>query len=143
MKQRLFLFFAMGCLGMTTEIFFTAIYDIALGKAEVPAKLMGYSYIWMFPIYGSSGILFPMMWRVIEKWNVLLRMCVYGAGIIVVEFVTGWLLDVFTGQCPWEYKEGIHIMGYIRLDFFPFWAVFGLVIEKLLRFLMRSVHFSR
>ena len=138
MKQRLFLFCAMGCLGMTVEIFFTAIYDIIAGTAETPSRLLGHSYIWMFPIYGSAGILFPVLWLFIGKWNVLLRALVYAAGIIVVEFITGWLLDVTTGQCPWEYKEGLHFMGYVRLDFIPFWAIFGLLIEKLLMFLMRK-----
>ncbi len=142
-NQRLFLFAAMGCVGMTGEIFFTAIYDIAMGHAVVikgetvvPSRLLGYSYLWMFPIYGLGAILFPFLFKLIGHWNVLLRMCVYGAGIIAVEFITGWLLDVTTGQCPWEYKEGWQVMGYIRLDFFPFWAVFGLMVEKLLNFLM-------
>jgi len=137
MLRPLFLFFAMGCIGMTTEIFFTAIYDIFNGNAEVPIRLMGYSYIWMFPIYGLAGIVFPPVLRIIGNWNILLRMCAYAAGILAVEFVTGWFLDTATGQCPWEYKEGWHIMGYMRIDFFPFWAVFGLLVEKLLKFLMK------
>ena len=137
MLRPLFLFFAMGCIGMTTEIFFTAIYDIFNGNAEVPIRLMGYSYIWMFPIYGLAGIVFPPVLRIIGNWNILLRMCAYAAGILAVEFVTGWFLDTVTGQCPWEYKEGWHSMGYMRIDFFPFWAVFGLLVEKLLKFLMK------
>lgn len=136
MPRPLFLFCAMGCLGMTTEIFFTAIYDIVNGRAEVPLRLMGQSYIWMFPIYGLAGIVFPQVLKIIGKRNVILRMCVYATGILAVEFATGWFLDVVTGQCPWEYKEGWHIMGYMRIDFFPFWAVFGFLVEMLLKFLM-------
>ena len=137
LKQKLFLFCAMGCLGMTTEIFFTAIYDIVKGTSENPVLLKGYSYIWMFPIYGLAGIAFPPILKIIGNWNVLLRMCAYAIGILAVEFVTGWFLDFTTGQCPWEYKEGCQIMGYIRIDFFPFWALFGLMVEMLLKFLMR------
>lgn len=137
MKQRLFLFAAMGCAGMTCEIFFTAIYDIIRGQAAVPIRLMGHSYLWMFPIYGLAGIVFPFVLRIIGNWNVLLRMCAYAAGILLVEFATGWFLDFATGQCPWEYKEGWHIMGYIRIDFFPFWALFGFLAETVLKFLMR------
>ena len=144
MKQRIFLFCALGCVGMTTEIFFTAICDVILGKAEDPMRLMGQSYIWMFPIYGLAGIVFPPVLKVIGNWNVLLRMCAYAIGILAVEFVTGWLLDFVTGQCPWEYKEGWHLMGYMRIDFFPFWAIFGLMAEKLLKFLegLRSENIS-
>jgi len=136
MKKRLFLFFAMGCVGMTTEIFFTAVYDIIQGKAEVPVRLMGQSYIWMFPIYGMAGVVFPSVLRIIGNWNLLWRMCAYASGILAVEFTTGWFLDIVTGQCPWEYKEGWHVMGYMRIDYFPLWALFGLMAEKLLKFLM-------
>lgn len=135
LKQRLFLFCAMACLGMTTEIFFTAINDVIDDKMGL--QLKGFSYIWMFPIYGLAGILFPLILKVIGNWNVLLRMCVYATGIIVIEFITGWLLDVFTGACPWEYKTGWQILGYIRIDYFPLWAMFGLMVELALKFLMR------
>lgn len=135
LQQRIFLFCAMGCLGMTCEIFFTAFTGLYDGTMGVQMK--GHSYIWMFPIYGIAGIAFPILLKYIGNWNVLLRMCVYATGILIVEFITGWLLDVFTGQCPWEYKTGWHIMGYIRLDYFPFWAGFGLLVELVLRFLMK------
>jgi len=136
MLQPFFLFCAMGCLGMAGEIFFTAIYDIVQGTAEAPIRLMGHSYIWMFPIYGLAGIVFPPILKIIGSWNVLLRVCVYATGILAVEFATGWFLDMVTGQCPWEYKEGWHIMGYMRIDFFPFWAMFGFLVETVLKFLM-------
>lgn len=134
-KQKLFLFCAMGCLGMTTEIFFTAFTGLYNGTMDIQMK--GFSYIWMFPIYGLAGIAFPPILKLIGNWNVLLRMCVYAIGILAVEFATGWFLEVVTGQCPWEYKEGWHLMGYIRFDYFPFWALFGLMVELALKFLMR------
>src|SRR4051812_17209593 len=94
-KQKLFLFCAMGCLGMTCEIFFTALTGVYNGTMGL--QLKGFSYIWMFPIYGIAGIAFPVLLKYIGKWNVLLRMCVYALGIWVIEFITGWLLEVFTG----------------------------------------------
>lgn len=140
MRKKVFLFAAMGCLGMTTEIFFTALTDlyemIRSGSIE-HWRLEGKSYIWMFPIYGLAGILFPPIIARIEHWNPLLRMCVYATGILMVEFATGWFLDVTTGSCPWEYKTGWHIFGYIRLDFFLFWALFGMMVELALRLLSR------
>ncbi|GIV34444.1 MAG: hypothetical protein KatS3mg031_1979 [Chitinophagales bacterium] len=137
MSKYLFLFCATGCLGITAEIFFTAVYDILQGRAEIPLMLKGQSYIWMFPIYGLAGILFPPIIKRLKEWHVLLRMCLYATGILAVEFITGWLLDITTGQCPWEYKEGWHVLGYIRIDYFPLWALFGLLVEKTLRYLMR------
>ena len=139
MKQKLFLFAAMGCLGMTTEIFFTAIVQLTdmVRAGDVNLRLMGFSYIWMFPIYGLAGIAFPPILKRIEHINILLRMCVYAIGILIVEFFTGWFLDFATGQCPWEYKTGWHIFGYIRIDYFPLWAMFGMMVELILRFLLR------
>ncbi len=137
MKKPLFLFLAFGCLGITTEIFFTAIVDmidmLQAGHVE-HYRLQGKSYIWMFPIYGIAGIAFPIMLRYIGNWPMLLRAAFYGVGILLVEFITGGLLDLFTGSCPWEYHTGWHIMGYIRLDYFPLWAAFGYMIERVVRF---------
>lgn len=134
--KKLFLFAAFGCVGITTEIFFTAIVDNikaveAGGLGNINWRLMGQSYIWMFPIYGLAGLLFPPIFNRIQNWNVVIRMALYGAGIIIVEFITGWLLDKLTGRCPWEYTEGLHVMGYIRLDFYFLWAFFGLMVERI------------
>jgi uncharacterized membrane protein len=139
MKQRLFLFCAFGCIGITTEIFFTAIVDLIdmIQAGSVDLKLKGNSYIWMFPIYGLAGILFPLLMPYFEKFHALIRAAIYATGILIVEFITGALLDVFTGSCPWEYKAGWHIMGYIRLDYFPLWAGFGFMIETIVKFLSR------
>ena len=140
MKKTLFLFAAFACLGITMEIFFTAIVDnfnaVQAGDA-IDWSLTGKSYIWMFPIYGLAGIFFPPIVNKIGHLFVLLRMCIYAIGILTVEFITGGLLDLITGSCPWDYTTGWHIMGYIRLDFFPFWAFFGLLIERVYLLLRR------
>lgn len=140
MKRPLFLFAAFGCLGITTEIFFTAITGalnaIQAGEA-IDWALVGKSYIWMFPIYGLAGIAFPPMVDRLMQVNILLRMALYASGILIVEFITGGLLDLITGSCPWEYTTGWHIMGYIRLDYFPLWALFGLMVERVYLLLKR------
>lgn len=136
--KKLFLFCAFACVGITTEIFFTAITEniTAVQNGEgIDWRLMGFSYIWMFPIYGLAGIFFPLVLKYIGNLNVLIRASIYGIGILIVEFITGGLLDLFTGQCPWEYTTGWHIMGYIRLDFFPLWAGFGYMVERILKVL--------
>jgi hypothetical protein len=132
--KKLFLFCAMACVGITVEIFFTAIVDLIqmIGTEDLNWRLKGQSYIWMFPIYGIAGIVFPPLIKYIGNFNVLLRLTIYATGILTVEFITGALLDFFTGQCPWEYNTGMHIIGYIRLDYFPLWAGFGLLIEKII-----------
>ena len=130
----LFLFVAFGCIGITTEIFFTAIVDAitAVQNSEpINWRLLGTSYIWMFPIYGLAGLAFPVLMGKIGKWPAWLRWAFYGVVILAVEFVTGWALDMATGRCPWEYTTGWHIMGYIRLDYYPLWVGFGIMIERI------------
>ncbi|MFN4122440.1 MAG: putative ABC transporter permease [Flavobacteriales bacterium] len=48
--------------------------------------------------------------------------------IFAIEFILGWLLDQLAGKCPWEYQEGWHVAGYIRLDFAPAWFVFAWMV---------------
>jgi hypothetical protein len=138
-KRKFFLFCAFACVGITAEIFWTALNDLVamFQSGNVNWKLQGKSYIWMFPIYGIAGIAFPVIIPLIEKFPWIARVSIYATGILIVEFITGWLLDVTTGQCPWEYKTGWHVMGYIRLDYFPAWAMFGYLIERLEIFFRR------
>lgn len=134
MKKALFMIAAMGCVGITTEIFFTAILNnvIAVQNGDpISWRLMGQSYIWMFPIYGIAGVAFPWMLKYIGKYPAVVRMVIYALGIFAVEFVSGWALDMITGSCPWEYKSGWHIMGYIQLEYFPLWAMFGFIVERI------------
>ncbi len=141
MKRHLILFAVFGCLGITTEIFFTAITDLIemFQSGNVNWKLQGKSYIWMFPIYGLAGIFFPILIKYFLKFHLILRMMIYATGILIVEFITGWLLDMLTGQCPWEYTSGWHVLGYIRLDYFPLWALFGWLIERVVVFFDKRI----
>ena len=134
----LFLFAAMGCVGITTEIFFTAIIaliDQIQSGNDVSLRLMGQSYIWMFPIYGIAGLAFPLLIRKFSFLHPVFRAMTFAVGILIVEYITGGLLDVFTGSCPWEYTTGWHIHGYIRLDYYPLWAGFAFMVERILKIL--------
>lgn len=139
----LFLYFAFGCLGITTEIWFTALSDF-LHHRHWEAKnfsLRGHSYGWMFFIYGLAGILFHAFYGYIEQLSFLLRVLLYVVGIFSVEFIAGFLLDKLTGRCPWHYTSRWAIGGYIRLDYAPFWAVFGVLIEHAY-LILRPWHFG-
>lgn len=126
-------FITFGCLGITTEIFFTALHEkifntaIPLGERLM---LQGHSYVWMLPIYGLAGFLFAQFYPLVQKYPLLLRLIIYTIGIFVIEFTAGAILDASLGKCPWEYTNYWNIMGYIRLDYTPFWMVFGFLLEK-------------
>lgn len=129
-KNRAISFTLYAGLGMTTEVFFTAISDLIASNSLDDLSLKGYSYIWMFPIYGSAALLFPFFFRLLKKWPHLVRYTLYGIGILVVELIAGFLLEQLTGKCPWEYQVGWHFQGYIRFDYLPLWMAFGAIIER-------------
>jgi len=123
-----------GGLGITTEVFFTAIVDLIDAANFNDLSLTGHSYIWMFPIYGITSILFPIGFNLLKELNRLFRYLIYGSVILLVELITGYLLEQFTGMCPWEYQTGWHFGGYIRFDYLPLWMLFGAMIEGFHRF---------
>ncbi len=126
-----------GAFGITTEVFFTAFVSFFTGTIVLekpPLALTGFTYVWMFPIYMLIPVLFRIILPHLIKFNVVLRILFYVVTIYIIEFTTGFILDVTTGSCPWEYTTGWHVMGYIRLDYFPAWAFFSFLIEKLYRY---------
>lgn len=139
-KNRLITFALFGCFGITAEIFFTAIYNFVLQAQDgvYNFRLMGQSYIWMFFIYGLIAILLPPIYFRLSQLPMLVRTLIYALGIFIVEFITGFLLEQLTGRCPWEYQTGLHILGYIRLDYAPAWMFFGWGMETYYLFLKKK-----
>ena len=131
------------CFGITAEILFTGLkYNIViplLHQENIQWSLIGTSYVWMFFIYGSIPFIFPFIYSKINTLHVLLRAIVYAIICLSVEYITGFAIDKITGSCPWLYTEGIHLNGYIRLDYFPLWTLFGILTEKLWLYIAKSI----
>ena len=66
----------------------------------------------------------------LKKLGVFLRGTVYASLIFLMEYLSGSFLRLFNA-CPWDYSQSrYHINGLIRLDFFPFWFLLGLLFER-------------
>lgn len=133
MKVKMFIF---GCIGISTEVAFVALLeDIACfqEKGFIDPRLVGHSYVWMFFIYMWIPFVYDYIYPKLKHLNILFRLFIYATILIFVEFVAGATLEVFTGICPWDYtgKTVFSILGWTRLDYFPFWMLFGLFCEKL------------
>jgi hypothetical protein len=129
--DKLIAFMLYGMLGVTIEVCYTAIVDlIEFWGPDMDLSLKGVSYIWMIPIYGSASFLFPLGYKLLKNWPRLLRYLSFGVGILIVELITGFVLEQSTGRCPWEYQTGWHLGGYIRLDYLPLWMLFGATLEE-------------
>ncbi|MEJ6951081.1 putative ABC transporter permease [Natronospora cellulosivora (SeqCode)] len=120
-------FIIYGLIGWCLEIFWTGLGSIIRGDA----KLQGWTYLWMFPIYGMAVFLEPVH-NSIRSWPILLRGGVYTLFIFCIEYICGWILKRTIQVCPWDYsKSPFAIKGYIRLDYAPAWFVAGLLFERL------------
>lgn len=138
--RKVFSFFLFGAAGICTEIFFTAFHQLFfafIDGGEPNWSLTGKSYVWMFPIYGSASVFLNLLMPYLRKYHVGFRLLFYPVGIFIVEYISGWLLDMATGKCPWEYHSPYAIHGYINLAYTPLWMAFGLGLELLYNTLQR------
>ena len=127
-------FLLYGIFGWCAEVVWTASQNAVVALAagqRIDPRLMGHTYLWMFPIYGVGGLLFELVHRAVADWPWPLRGFVYMLGCFAVEYATGWLIKRVTGTIPWDYSHTRwHVHGLIRLDYIPVWFVFGLLLER-------------
>lgn len=121
--------------GWCGEIIFTALTDSLLRRDW---RLVGTSYLWMFPIYGLLAPCYEPVHELIRGVVWPGRAFIWALGFTFVELLCGWLIARFTGRCPWDYSaKRWAINPYIRWDFFPVWAIIGLALEPVHDFLVR------
>lgn len=120
--------------GWCGEVVFTALTD-SLPRRDW--RLLGTTYLWMFPIYGLLAVFYEPVHDQIRGFPVLLRAAIWSLGFTTVELISGWLIARITGRCPWDYSgKRFGINSYIRWDFFPVWALIGLALEPVHDFLV-------
>ncbi|MCD7885240.1 MAG: putative ABC transporter permease [Lachnospiraceae bacterium] len=122
MKNR---FIRCGMYGWCMEVLWTGLHSLL----NRDPKLMGFSSLRMFPIYGMASLIAPFS-HVLKKFNTITRGLIYMVCIFTVEFVSGsWLKK--RGRCPWDYSDSPwQVNGVIRLDYAPIWFLTGLFFEK-------------
>lgn len=127
MKKIMHNFIHCGILGWCLEILFTS----AEAFRRRQFTLKGSTSLYMFPIYGMAAFLAPVC-RLLKGKPLLFRGLTYAGLIFTGEYITGTLLSR-KSLCPWDYgRSKWHINRLIRLDYIPFWALAGLLFEKLL-----------
>ncbi len=125
-------FIIYGFVGWIFEIVFTGTGSLLRGSLS----LTGYTYLWMFPIYGMAVLLEPVHDSIRSApWPI--RGMIWVSLILFIEYISGWLLRTSIGICPWDYSGSSPYVvdGFIRLDFFPFWFTAGLIFERIHDFL--------
>jgi uncharacterized membrane protein len=125
-------FVGYGIVGWGLEVAFTGVTGASWARDR---RLRGHSYLWMLPIYGLGGLMLERVHDALERrgFRRWARSLGYTAGIYGVEFGTAALLNRLTGDVPWRYLHGLHVRGYVRLDYAPFWYACGWLFEALER----------
>jgi len=121
--------------GLSLEVIFTAVSEHGDSKNW---RLLGYTYIWMIPIYALVYPLLNILYPRMAAFPFYERAALYVGMIYFVEYVSGWLIRKAVGQCPWEegyYKARWGVHGLIRLDFAPAWVAVSFIFETVFRVL--------
>ena len=123
-------FLAYGVLGLGVEVVFTSI-SRALRTRD--ARLAGRTYLWMLPIYGAGGLVLERLHARLVRRGVPapVRALAGTFAIFAWEYATGSALRRALGECPWRYRRGLTLGGYVRLDYLPYWYGAALLFESL------------
>lgn len=117
-----FLFY--GALGWLMEVSWTGIGSVFKGDI----RLYSQTSIWMFPIYALAIFLEPLHYKLF-RCPVMLRGGIYTVLIFATEYLTGTLLRLLLGVCPWKYTDIMNINGIITLKYIPLWFLLGIFYE--------------
>lgn len=117
-------------LGTATEVAFTALQDAARPSTR-SARLQGFTYLWMPPLYACLAVLFEPAHDRLREQPPLLRAAAYSAGIIAFEYASGRFIQRIAGVIPWDYtgRSPLQIHGATRLDYAPLWGAAGIALE--------------
>ncbi|UWG97855.1 putative ABC transporter permease [Dehalobacter sp. DCM] len=115
-------------MGWSLEILWTGLNSLIHGDF----RMMGFTNLWMFFIYGSAVFLEPLHDK-ISHWRWPLRGLIWLMVIWGIEYISGLILLKVLGVYPWEYTDSLAINGFITLGFAPVWFCGGLLFEKVHR----------
>ncbi len=142
----LFRFGMYAAIGLSLEVIFSVIgIEFVLGtkiKHRVPKSyLEGFVSIYMIPIHGLGILLFfEPVYFAISQWHWLLRYCIWSFSFVAAEAAAGFALDKTVGFYPWDYYQAskfkIFKKGYSLWTLLPFWGLYGLLLENLVRILV-------
>lgn len=126
-------FFIYGFIGLTLEVTYTGLAALIRGDWSMP----GFTFLVMLPIYGLAVFLEPVHEKIrpLPWWE---RGLIYLFLIWLIEYLSGFLLQTFLGECPWNYKDALNIQGFITLRMAPEWFFAGLGFEFLHKVLNRA-----
>lgn len=129
--------------GITLEVFWTSILNSI--KSKNP-KLIGRTYLWMFPIYALVPFIYIFVSSEFQGANIFLKGIIYMLCFYLLEFISGFLIKKVVGISPWNYSHAhiklfgkiykTNFKGLIRLEYAPVWYIYGILGEFYFKFLI-------
>lgn len=92
----------------------------------------GHSHPTMYLVGGLCGFFIGMINEVTPKMNILYQMLLGSVIITLLEFISGYILNIKLGLGIWDYSNlRFNFMGQICLEFWVCWFILSYLIVKL------------
>lgn len=118
-------FIIYGILGWGIEVFWTGLGSLMSGDM----RLISFTNLWMFFIYGSAVFLEPIN-DIIAEWKWPIRGCIWVVIIWGMEYTSGLLISLIIHTKPWIYDGRFAVDHLINLEYAPAWFIAGLLFER-------------
>ena len=115
---------------ITKNIIIFLIFGISYYLLEILWR--GYSHWTMIIVGGLCGLLIGLINEITPKMNTVLQMLLGSVIVTIIEFVTGYIINIKLDLNIWDYSNlKFNILGQISLLFSMLWFFLSYIVIKL------------
>ena len=114
----------------TKNIIIFLVFGISYYLLEVLWR--GYSHWTMIIVGGLCGLLIGLINEITPKMNTILQMLLGSVIVTIIEFVTGYIINIKLDLNIWDYSNlKFNILGQVSLLFSVLWFFLSYIVIKL------------
>ena len=114
----------------TKNIIIFLIFGISYYLLEILWR--GYSHWTMIIVGGLCGLLIGLINEITPKMNTILQMLLGSVIVTIIEFVTGYIINIKLDLNIWDYSNlRFNILGQVSLLFSMLWFFLSYIVIKL------------
>ena len=115
---------------ITKNIIIFLIFGISYYLLEILWR--GYSHWTMIIVGGLCGLLIGLINEITPKMNTVLQMLLGSVIVTIIEFVTGYIINIKLDLNIWDYSNlKFNILGQVSLLFSVLWFFLSYIVIKL------------
>ena len=115
---------------ITKNIIIFLIFGISYYLLEILWR--GYSHWTMIIVGGLCGLLIGLINEITPKMNTVLQMLLGSVIVTIIEFVTGYIINIKLDLNIWDYSNlKFNILGQISLLFSMLWFFLSYIVIKI------------